>query len=192
MSAHAFRSIETDVLIDHLLSSNTTIALKAWEDLYVAYYPSIKNFIIANNGLEYEATDIFQDTLVIFLQNIKNKTFRKDASLQTYLFSIARNLWMNELARQKKMVNIDPDDLMLVVTPVDINYLMTVDILGILMNELSEECRQTLIEFYYNNKSMSELKDIFSVSSVEAAKNKKWRCLGYLIKLFKERSPIRI
>jgi hypothetical protein len=34
---------------------------------------------------------------------------------------------------------------------------------------------------------MAELMEIFSVNSIQAAKNKKWRCMNYLIKLFKEK-----
>jgi len=34
---------------------------------------------------------------------------------------------------------------------------------------------------------MAELKDIFNVNSIQTAKNKKGRCLQYLIKIFKEK-----
>lgn len=68
------------------------------------------------------------------------------------------------------------------------NYLINVEIVSLLMNELSDGCRKILNEYYCNNRSMAELKEIFNVNSVQAAKNKKWRCLNYLERLFKAKS----
>ena len=59
--------------------------------------------------------------------------------------------------------------------------------MSLLMNELEKDCRDILTEYYFNKKTMAELKDLFNVNSIQAAKNKKWRCMNYLTKLFKEK-----
>jgi DNA-directed RNA polymerase specialized sigma24 family protein len=38
---------------------------QAYEILYKFYYPSVKNFILKNNGTEDDAKDIFQETIII-------------------------------------------------------------------------------------------------------------------------------
>ena len=68
------------------------------------------------------------------------------------------------------------------------HYPINVEIVTVLMNELGEDCRRILVEYYYNNRSFSELMELFNVNSIQAAKNKKWRCLKYLEKIFKERA----
>jgi len=73
----------------------------------------------------------------------------------------------------------------------DLNgYLIDVEVLTILMNELKDDCREVLTEYYYNNRTMEELKSVLNVNSIQAAKNKKWRCLTYLKRLFAEHSII--
>ena len=55
------------------------------------------------------------------------------------------------------------------------------------MNELSDDCRDVLTEFYFNKRSMAELMEMFNVNSIQAAKNKKWRCLNCLARMFREK-----
>jgi len=52
---------------------------------------------------------------------------------------------------------------------------------------LSFDCKEILIDFYYRKKTMKELKEKFNLGSIQAAKNKKCRCLSYLAKLFEEK-----
>lgn len=68
-------------------------------------------------------------------------------------------------------------------------YLINTEIVSLLMNDLKPDCREILTQFYFINGSMAELKDIFNVNSIQAAKNKKGRCLQYLVELYKEKSP---
>ncbi|HTF18209.1 MAG TPA: RHS repeat-associated core domain-containing protein [Chryseolinea sp.] len=50
----------------------------------------------------------------------------------------------------------------------DLNaYLIDVEVVGLLMTELSEDCQRILIEFYFNSRSMEELKVMFDVNSVQ-------------------------
>jgi hypothetical protein len=58
------------------------------------------------------------------------------------------------------------------------------------MTELNDDCRRILVEYYFNSRSMEELKVMFDVNSVQAAKNKKWRCLNYLKRIFESKSII--
>jgi predicted DNA-binding protein YlxM (UPF0122 family) len=67
------------------------------------------------------------------------------------------------------------------------DYLINVEMVTVLMDELQDDCQKILIEYYFNNRSMAELMEMFNVNSVQATKNKKWRCLTYLERLFKEK-----
>lgn len=49
-----------------------------------------------------------------------------------------------------------------------------------LMLELKGDCKQMLLGYYYERKSMRELAFGFGLASEQAAKNKKSRCLKHL------------
>jgi hypothetical protein len=92
---------------------------------------------------------------------------------------------LKEFNKKQKLASIEADFVSL--HDDDTKYLLNVELVGKLMGELKDECRDILIEYYYNNRSMAELKDIFNVNSIQAVKNKKYRCLGYLVKIFKNK-----
>ena len=95
---------------------------------------------------------------------------------------------MKECARKQKQSVAEAESIL--VTQEDIDYLINVEVVSLLMNELQEDCRSILIEYYYNNRSMAELKEIFNVNSIQVAKTKKWRCLNYLKRLFIEKGVV--
>ena len=145
----------------------------------------IKDLILKQRGSENDAVDIFQDGLIILNRNLRNGSYRNDSCLSTYLFGICRNLWLKEYNR--KSMQCEAEQQAVLEMRHNYDYLISTEIVTILMNELGEDCRKILTEYYYNNRSMEELMEIFNVNSIQAAKNKKWRCMNYLIKLFKEK-----
>jgi hypothetical protein len=96
--------------------------------------------------------------------------------------------WLKEYNRRNKQSLLEPE--LLIETRQNFNTLINVEVVTLLMNELKEDCRKIFTEYYFNNRSMAELKEIFNVNSVQAAKNKKWRCLNYLITIFKEKRVV--
>lgn len=172
-------------LLQHLSSNSLAIREKSWELVYHSFFPLIRGMVLKHNGSEEDAVDVFQDGLLIFNRNVTSGVFRGESSIKTYVFSICKNLWLKAYYKRQRQIiaevesTLDTDD--------DMEYLKNVERVSLLMEELNEDCRNVLIEFYYNNRSMDELKDMFNVNSIQAAKNKKWRCLGCLIRLFKEK-----
>lgn len=178
-------------LLDNLLSKKTAKRDQAWEYVYKTYYPMVRELIQKNSGTDEDATDIFQDGLLVLHRNISNGTFREESTIKTYIYSICRNLWLKELERRARRVTSSHgflnDPTMMADTTDELGYLIDTQVVELLISELQEDCRNILVEYYYNNRSMAELKEIFNVGSIQAAKNKKWRCMGYLVRLCKER-----
>src|SRR5688572_15827013 len=171
-------------LLKNLLSKKAIERDQAWEYVYKTYYPMVRELIQKNSGTDEDATDIFQDGLLVLHRNISNGSFREESSIKTYLYSICKNLWLKELERRARRATSSLDFLndptMRADTTDDLGYLIDTQVIELLISELQEDCRNILIEYYYNNRSMAELKKIFNVGSIQAAKNKKWRCMGYL------------
>jgi RNA polymerase sigma factor (sigma-70 family) len=172
-------------LIEQLLSNTLAIRRKGWDFVYKTCYPSIKEMVRKHSGSDDDAFDVFQDGMAVLYNNLVNNSYRDGSNLNAYIYGICKNLWLKEYNRKYRQAVIEEE--LIIETRQNFDYLIDVEIITLLMNELGEDCRRILTEYYFNNRSMAELKEIFNVNSVQAAKNKKWRCLNYLEKLFKEK-----
>lgn len=66
--------------------------------IYKQHYAAILNLILTNSGSEDDAKDIFQEALIIAFKNIREKKeFKLESNFQTYIYSIARLLWLKNL-----------------------------------------------------------------------------------------------
>lgn len=131
-----------------------------------------------------EANDLFQDALVIFYVKVRKGEYKSTSSLKTYLFGIARNLWLKELRRRRiaqKHLTVEGDidfqeELIIQESQVTIRKVMEL---------INDECKRLLIDFYFEGQSMVQLTDRYGLGSEAATKNKKYRCLQKLISLVK-------
>lgn len=188
MSANYLRGTEPDgSLIKDLMSTRSVELKRGWDFLYREYYPMVRELIQKNNGSNDDAADIFQDGLMILHRNIGNGRFQEESLIKTYVFSICKNLWLKELKRRRK--EGDSVNEMVTDSHLETNYLINAEVVTLLLNDLKPDCRDILNQYYYINKSLAELKDIFNVNNIQSIKNKKGRCLQYLVKLFKEKGP---
>ena len=141
-------------LLTRLFSKHILERELAWKLIYKNDYPAIRDFIRKNHGSESDATDIFQDGLMIFYRNLYNGTFREEATIKTYIFRVCRNLWLKELQKRQKQLVLSNE----VAANAEGDaraYLVNVEIITLLMNELKEDCRNILVEYYYNNKDIA-------------------------------------
>ena len=81
--------------------------------IYKNHYTAILNLVLSNSGSEDDAKDIFQEALIVVFRNIREKAdFSLKSGFQTYLYSIARLLWLkairNKKADQKKLDESHP------------------------------------------------------------------------------------
>ncbi len=73
--------------------------------LYNGYGGVVIAYIINNGGSQQDGEDVFQETLIAFIDLVKSGKFRGEASLQTAFVSIARNIWLNEGQETKEPGN---------------------------------------------------------------------------------------
>ncbi len=72
----------------------------AFEKLMVKYYPRVLNFIYRYCGIREIAEDLTQEVFVKVYKNVQG--YQPQAKIQTWLFTIARNISLNELRRLKR------------------------------------------------------------------------------------------
>lgn len=70
--------------------------------IYKSYFPAIAKLVLSNSGNEDDAKDIFQEALIVVFRNIREKPdFKLGSNPQTYLYSIARLLWLQQLRNSR-------------------------------------------------------------------------------------------
>ena len=72
--------------------------------LYRDYFSLVNRFVINNSGQKEDAEDLFQDTMVVLIEKLRQDNFELTASLKTYIMAIAKNLWLKKLRSPKKIV----------------------------------------------------------------------------------------
>ncbi len=98
------QSISDKALFEKLKTGDSS----SFELLYKFYFPSVESYIKLNLGNKEDAEDVFQEAIIVLLQKIKQPDFVLTSSLKTYLYAVAKNLWLKRL-RDTKLKVVDSD-----------------------------------------------------------------------------------
>lgn len=171
------------LIIESLQGDSYTKHDEAFRVMYQHFFASVEAFIIGNSGSSEDAEDTFQDTLIAVFNNLRKGNFQLQSSLKTYVFSISRNLWLNKLRRQGRMVNITREHEQIEIPENQMNILVEgerSEIIANLIAKMGEECRQLLLYFYFDRLRMKRIMELMSFSSEQVTKNKKSQCMKKL------------
>jgi len=69
--------------------------------IYLKLLPVVKRHIVNNSGTEFMAEDIFQDALLILFNKIRADEIYLSSSFSTYFVAICKNLWLNQLRKNR-------------------------------------------------------------------------------------------
>lgn len=153
---------------------------KAFGRLY-GYFPVIEKHILKNGGDKDIAADIYQDALVILCRKVENAEFKLTSSLNTYVFSIVRHLWNDELKKRKREQPMIGELSENAITEHewenDVLENQKANLAVQALNSIGARCKQLLLLFYTENKSMKDIAKKMEFSSEKIAKNQKYKCL---------------
>jgi RNA polymerase sigma factor (sigma-70 family) len=161
-------------ILDYILKSN---------------FRPIKQFIILNNGSEADAQDILQEAIIIVYRKVQHADFKLTSSLSTFIYSIAKLLWLKEIGKRgRKIIVHDTDE-----TIVDsgnniqetIEYNERLKLYRQKYDELSEDCRKVLMMFLMKIP-IPEITKIMGYSSEQHTRNRRYRCKESLINRIRE------
>jgi RNA polymerase sigma factor (sigma-70 family) len=174
---------------------NKKILSGLWRDdkntiynFYEEEFSKVAWLILKNNGTIEDAKDIFQDAMVILMDKYTWGKLDLDCRLGTYIYSISRNLWMEQIRQRKKEYNFK-----------DIAYYRTKEIpidyyseepdifemVSKVIESLGDPCKQLLELFYFENHSWETIAYVMKYSSAASARNQKYKCLESFRAAFK-------
>ncbi|WP_037576426.1 RNA polymerase sigma factor [Sporocytophaga myxococcoides] len=156
---------------------------EAYERLYKYYFPTILSFIKRNKGNEADAEDIFQEAVLVLLQKIRQPNFILTSGLKTYLFAIAKNLWLKQL-RDKKVIssnNIESwqNDVEL---PHEASEKSLDQKLSEWLKRITENCQKILIAIFFYKEPMDNLIKKMGWKNKHTGANQQYKCIQQLKK----------
>jgi RNA polymerase sigma factor (sigma-70 family) len=177
--------------IDGLRTGNSEVLTA----LYKKYYSIVLKLIVNNSGTEDAATDIYQETIIVLYENAQKLSFELNCKLQTYIYSIAKRLWLKQLKKNgKTFLFKDDDENELVDITEDFNEHLSkeadLDKMNKSLVELGEPCSALIKDFYVHKLSMEEIADKFGYTNADNAKTQKYKCLQRLKKYFFDKTTI--
>lgn len=160
------------------------------EHVYSSSFESIKYLVMRNGGTAQDADDIFQDAMVVLYEKLRMEEFELTCSFKTFLYSVARNLWLKQLNKRKihKAGIDDMEDYLNVdafFDPLDEEMNESDEKISSVKNHLSrlgEKCRKILEYFFFDRLSMEEIAQKLGYTNADNAKNQKYQCIKQLRK----------
>jgi RNA polymerase sigma factor (sigma-70 family) len=158
------------------------------EALYAAHYNMVQSLVINNSGSYDDARDIFQETMIVLYEKSKSGNFELNCQLKTYIYSVARRLWLKKLNQSQKFV----PDIGNVFETVPVEEQLEqhtqqnndFNMMEKAMAGLGEPCKTLLEAFYLQKRTMTDIASQFGYTNADNAKNQKYKCLARLKKLF--------
>lgn len=158
----------------------------AFEKLYDDHFPIIAAYVKQNSGSEQDSQDVFQEAMMVLVQNLRKPEFVLTASAGTYIYSVARNIWLKRLRDNKAaLVNYEAalhadlqQESAAVLQPNDQQSM-----LDKLLNRITSHCRHLLVNIFLKNEPIERLMKQMGWKNKHSAANQKYKCLEQVKKV---------
>lgn len=155
--------------------------------LYDSYRPVFVKWLIGRyECMEEEAIDVFQDSIIVLYKNAQlGKLEGLKSSLQTYLFAIGKNIYLNRLRAKKKLVS---DEILLSMKTNEgsIDQKLQLNdrkkLIAQLLTKMKDPCKSILYLFYYRRYSIEAIQKTMKYNTPDVVKTQKNRCIKGLEK----------
>lgn len=168
----------------------------ALEQIYRENYPAVEAYVLKNNGTRDDAKDLFQDSVIVVWQKIRERSFvdQKATAIGGFIFQIARFKWLDKLksARHKVTVSMevvpliqdeqarDPDLL-----KEDCEKAEVAEKVSEQVAKLGDKCKKLLQAFYFEKLSMKDIGEKFGYEA-ESVRTLKYRCMQKLRQFYQD------
>jgi RNA polymerase sigma factor (sigma-70 family) len=161
---------------------------KAIETIYQQNFNMVQSLIINNNGSSDDAKDIFQEAMIVLYEKVRSGSFELNCQIKTFVYSVARRLWLKRLQLQNRFsaTSDNLEDLVEVDGDIDEHEQRNAEfeVMEKAMSSLGEPCKSLLEAYYLQKQNMQVIAVNFGYTNADNAKNQKYKCLMRLKKLF--------
>lgn len=158
--------------------------------LYKKVYPLVEYYILRNSGTKDDASDVFQDTLLLFYKQIIQNSFDEKYKVYGYLYKISLYKWMNKAKKNSKIKFVDEienlDYLIEHETANDVISNPDENIIRKLFSSIGEKCIELMTYTTYTSLLLEDIMLRMELNSVAAVKMQLKRCKEKLLKQIEE------
>lgn len=148
---------------------------KAFSKLY-SLYPKIEALVISKGGQKQDASDVFQEALIILIRNLEKSDFKLTSSFYTYLYSVCRFIWKDTQKKfsKEELKNFNDSEIAYFHSVLEEKKYQRAERAFL---ELGERCQELLQLFYHKALSFKDIANVMNFKSEKIAKNQKYKCL---------------
>ncbi|HUI64870.1 MAG TPA: sigma-70 family RNA polymerase sigma factor [Bacteroidota bacterium] len=162
-------------------------------ELYSDNRKAVRALVRRNGGSIDDADDVLQEALVSFWERVRTGKFTYSARLSTFIYAVARNIWLRRLARARKEIPfqveaVDPpgEDLSPLEQVMEDEQSQMV---RRALERLGEPCKKLLLLYYWEELPMEQIAVQLGFANADTAKSKKYQCKKSLERLIRESLP---
>jgi RNA polymerase sigma factor (sigma-70 family) len=183
--------MDNNSILPTMLKGNNAELLQL---LYKSLLPKVIQMVKSKNGTEDDAKDVFQDAVIIFMREYRYGKFDITKSIEGYIFIISRNLWINTLKRNNKMIQTDDMNIFEsfgyeTAAQYDIDE-REQEIKGI-FKHLGKTCLEILQAQIFEGLDYKEIAEKIGLASGDVVKTYKNRCKNKLLDLLEKHPALR-
>ena len=165
-----------DEIVFELKKGNTTVL----QHCYKRTLGQVEGMVVKHGGTREDAKDLFHDALIVLNHNCRATDFKLTSTLSTYLFSVCKYSWFNQLNKVRKgeemLANMYEDTQQLAYK--SSNGLM--DKIMLAIDQLGEKCKDILLDYYFGKFTYEEIADHLDYASEQVVRQQKYRCIQKL------------
>jgi len=165
------------------IKANDAAVLKK---LYKEVYPKVELHILRNSGSKDQAKDIFQEAMVALWRAARENRFtaQSPGAVQGYLYTIAKNKWIDFLRSSTYKKEISSEKVMTFQEAPDVeieddDYDFKLKKAKQAFEHIGDSCKDLLVKFYFEKLSLNEIASVLGLDAA-SARNKKYRCMQKL------------
>ena len=164
---------------------------KAVRFLYRQYFDVLSIYTRQNSGTAQDAEDVFQEVVVTFIELVNQNKFRGESSIKTFLYSLNRHIWLNEIKKRNRMQQRNIKfERSREQSEADVSTHIAgrearAQVMKVI-DQLGEACKQVLMAFYYQDLPVKDMLAFLPYENEQVIRNKKYKCLKKLEEMLHE------
>ena len=176
----------TDNLYLNAIRNNDNKVLK---ELYKLFYPSIVSLVRSKGGTDEDASDVFQDALIVIYKKLSKDELVLTASFKAYLNGVCKMIWLKRSSRKRiQLVSNSESALEHLSEEPNVDF-MELDKTKFLYEKLdlmTAQCQSILLQTLNRVKGVDIAAEMGY--TIEYVKRKRYKCKQKLIELIKSDS----
>lgn len=178
---------------NELIRSLATGNNVAFRQVYKQSYKIVVGTLVKMGADEQDAEDVYQQCMLVLYNKCKENNFSLDCKIPTFMTSVAKNIWFKQLDKEKRknknesgyaqLLEIEDSSLLLDFNKIQHNE-ERVRQLNEALEKLGTGCKEILLAYYIDKKSMQDIAETFNYTNAQNAKTQKHKCLNRLKKIF--------